>query len=1092
MLRVLGRSIFSFVLLFVAWSVLATNSFGGPQVPQARLEAKYAAPLAKAKTIVENPERLSGVERFRLAYIENPNELWEDRIARLLLVARSQEAVIENFIQKGFYEPVLGRPGNVMIATAGLNLAKTLMYLDCSSPCGKEKAELHRKAVREYFKIFDLRDVHDGFSGLPFYGLVQARVRETAFQKSVVELEQKIAAYVVDLSQETPKLSEATLFDLAQQVTGSPQKSIELLGILTSRDVLITRYLRYLPRNNPQFLQAFARIPVLIRLASSLDAEARGLDLERFAHPQGVQITDARNYYFWSSALAAQQLRNLGYPEETIRDVSKSFPKQYKRLRYIEGGGPFQKTAHYRMPYRQDVDLTQSLTAAGSDFIHSFTNDTPDLNARKTVEGEKFRRWVQKLDEEYDYVAAQKSELLGKIADNDPDLINKGYLLYYNLESNVIGYPHLKMILGGRVYEIHRSPTESGGFLRDRDLTTALKDARSGYLPSAILEFDLTPEQADNVLRFLEIEAAGTMKYAFFHRLFASDTYNCGGILYEALRFAGLGLPALKPTDALVGQMIRIVSKKLAGSRWIGTGKNWAEELVRPNWTLESIPKPLGRSRSAGIKLFMTHWNGNFLYAEQQLVTRLPKGAEPIGEFGRFVPYYSNNGKLPAQFTPGSSGAFYLKTLLIPESELQMSWAAGATQDPRTVVVDSRGKRLIRFFIHPNELQHYKALIERYPSEGERFLATPTSSARSLAVMDSKGEFKPMFIKTSLSVEMGGAARILNEERVFRAIEVSEMFRTAHRDSGGKLESGKSWNFFDEPVSAIPKGEQAALGGYILRNAPDELSQQVFLPTFALIAKRKFESTWIEEIYKSSPYKNRLDFVFNELVRPLVELHIKLSMDYGLTTEMHQQNVVYAINPDTLEIQSVFLRDMDAHYIDHSLRKNILGFNDPIRRSTELDAIHFRFADASANQFHSYADLLRNRNIIRTYQSFLSPSELKTLVEKSDQLIMNAFNRRFPNLAISQISEYKAAWQKAARIYTTSQEETLYGKIREMFSSPKNSQGFFAWLQDLYKRAAEMNIGRDLAVRSSDLAFLAMKDIKQRCIEIIRGPARSK
>ncbi|MFL5810176.1 MAG: hypothetical protein ACJ749_11685, partial [Flavisolibacter sp.] len=168
------------------------------------------------------------------------------------------------------------------------------------------------------------------------------------------------------------------------------------------------------------------------------------------------------------------------------------------------------------------------------------------------------------------------------------------YLMYYNVEADLVGYPHLKLVMNGKVYEIHRIPNKDGTFLRERELYKGLLDARRGYLPSGIVSFPMTPEQSEKLTKFLIEEGSSSMKYAYFNKLFSKDTYNCGGILYEGLLKAGYKIPVMTRWNSMLpGQLFRRAYKNIPEARLVGVGKTWREEFVKPNWGTKSIPQRL-------------------------------------------------------------------------------------------------------------------------------------------------------------------------------------------------------------------------------------------------------------------------------------------------------------------------------------------------------------------------------------------------------------------------------------------------------------------------------------------------------------------
>ncbi len=540
-----------------------------------QLKKQYDKAIREAKTLVADPARITGFERFQLAYSSIPAENFDQRIGRLLLVLETQDAVVEAYLAKKSHSELqsLQPPKNGLVYDLGVGLARKLMLLD--APNDSDKNKEYRKALKDFFEIFDLRDMNGGFSGLPFYSTVEQRFNDSEFRARVIEFEKKLNAQLEHFAKQPGQALTSNIFDLALEVTGGQKKpAIELVAILTSRDVLITRYLKHFKTHDQKFVRTFSRSPVLIRLLAELDQKARGSELDRFSFPATLKLTDERSYYYWSSAYTTLRLKEIGYSDEVVERINKSFPKQYKTLRYLEGMGPFKSKA-FKKDFAQRTRETIEIANEGIQLALQQSDETMLKKTGTTVEYQKFDRFIKNLKEEKNFKTLQKAQMLEEIAADAQTSRENAYLLYYNYESNVIGYPHLKLILNGEVYEIHRTPNADGTFLRQRSLTAALKDARQGYLPSGILALPMSPEQMALAVRELQIISDGSMKYAFFNKLFNSKTFNCGGVLYEALLLAGFDLPQLGRLQVLPGQMFRSVYRSVKGARFVGVGKKW-------------------------------------------------------------------------------------------------------------------------------------------------------------------------------------------------------------------------------------------------------------------------------------------------------------------------------------------------------------------------------------------------------------------------------------------------------------------------------------------------------------------------------------
>lgn len=422
----------------------------------------------------------------------------------------------------------------------------------------------------------------------------------------------------------------------------------------------------------------------------------------------------------------------------------------------------------------------------------------------------------------------------------------------------------------------------------------------------------------------------------------------------------------------------------------------------------------------------------NFLEAEQKLPDTTPIFSNAAKVGGMFVKSFRYTGELDARYIPSSAKTFPLFTVDIPVEDLGMVQISEniSAKSEKELFLEKDGKKFARFFIHPNEFDHYKTLLEKYPLDSDSVVATPSSSTRSLFVVNPDEMKNPFGLKVSISVRMGRYARIVDIERVTRAVKLNDAIEQIYKESGGKLKSsGKSWNFLREDAAILPP--DPSLGGYIHRELPPDLKDKIILPVYSLIAKRpNGQPRWVDELFEHSGKPRMNDFVWEDLVKPMTELHCLLSINNGLTTELHQQNTLFVINPRTLKVEGVLLRDMDAHLVDHSLRIHRLE-KKPITASSDFDenVYLFRYGLAQANQFRSYTEKLRMESVEWMYKYALNRKQMKGLLGKMDQFVADSFNEQFPEAPIQNAGELRKGWQKVHELYTTPEEKAVYDAV---------------------------------------------------------------
>ncbi len=1003
------------LLLMVGPSAGFARDLGKSRLPSlSKLEREFAAEMEIAAASVGNPEKISGVERFRLAFAM-PHTSNREQIGRVLFVIDQQSAFLDHLLAKNgsSTRPTDLYPHrNDKVVDLGLGAAKLRMAAACKD-CGP--------ALDDFFRIFDIRDAHDGFSGLPFYGLISNRFHEARFQNEVLALHSELAKALAAFEANPAASAKEDLWALATRATaGDTGRAIELLGILTSRDVLITRYLRYLRSANEDFVRAFAMAPLAIRLLGDLTKEYVTPGFDTFTFPKAFKSSQIKNYYYWSSALVSHRMKLLGHSDEKIVRLSLEFPRQYKTLRFLSVLGPLKPRAYYMNRF---ADAKRVMRSSGAGALHAITENSALPPPQGSVALESF---LAASTDARDAAYLLKSELLRLAERTTP--ANHAYVLFYDFADSHIGLSHIKLVIDGTVYEIHRYPNSKGTYLRSRPLIESLRDARPGALPSGILQIDAAREQLDAITHFLTVEGDAAMKYSFFNQLTHSKAYNCGGILYDALRSASFDLPPLGRTEFLPAFIFNSMTKHLPITASAGKGKYLLENLSAfPNFNRATFwPGGLEPNRQMVAEI-----GYEFLQAEQKLSERTPLFSNPRKAIGLVLKSYSNTGDLAYEYTPKASRLLEVPTLLIHENDLGGKFVAKSVS-PKVIdrfVVEVSGERYYRFFIHPNEWDAHSEFRNRGPPDPIKWVGTPSSSARSFFVRDSGGRYAPFGIKLSLSVVMGGGKRINSVDKLARAVAVNDLIRGVHEMSRGRIPgTEKTWSFLPEEIALMPTHRE--LGGMIARDLPENFSEKIHLPWFSLIADRKGHDRWIDELFRHSGYKDRFEFVWREFVHPLIEFQTLLAMDNGMTTELHQQNLVLQIDRRTRKVEGFVLRDMDGNWVDYSLRRHLFPGLPVLTDAAADEAKLLRYGEAQANQIFSYRNVIRSRTIDATFKYFLNGSESTDLLQLADQTIIRRFNQRFGELAQAKdLESLEKAWETVHRKTTAPSEKALYAAL---------------------------------------------------------------
>ena len=256
-----------------------------------------------------------------------------------------------------------------------------------------------------------------------------------------------------------------------------------------------------------------------------------------------------------------------------------------------------------------------------------------------------------------------------------------------------------------------------------------------------------------------------------------------------------------------------------------------------------------------------------------------------------------NNGL--SEFRPESRYWFDLKTIWIPESELNVAEIPESTFHNKNFIKRENGQRYFRLIIHPESEHFYTELMNQY-ERGTPLLGTPTSSSRTLLITDKEGLF--FFGKLSLDIEIGKIIRTIPKGEVARSVGY-----TKYTD---QLESpNKNFQIIREPLGIIPKKFER--GGQILREIPYEgfKNKNKLIPFFSLYSREQGETTLLKEMIKRSG-EHPLDFVNKKILKPFAQAWVDWAIDGKLVMEAHGQNVLIQLNKEGDPTGTFYHRDL--------------------------------------------------------------------------------------------------------------------------------------------------------------------------------------
>lgn len=264
---------------------------------------------------------------------------------------------------------------------------------------------------------------------------------------------------------------------------------------------------------------------------------------------------------------------------------------------------------------------------------------------------------------------------------------------------------------------------------------------------------------------------------------------------------------------------------------------------------------------------------------------------------------------LPFKYYPESRPVFRLWNVDVPEEKVRVLATGNVPKDIVYVVKD--GKRYVRFFIHPKSRELFREALAEFEWRQD-YLATPTSSHRSLIAWDPKNPAKAFGVKSTLDAVIGESHRVLSTSQIERASATSAMLQTMDKE---KL-AAEGILFIDEPVGVVLKGKEM---GYAVRElvAPPSASHE-FIPVFSLYSTPPDGVPPIQAMLEKSGLSPR-EFAEKFVIEPMVRQFSYLSYSEGLIGEPHEQNLLMELK-DGLPTGRFYYRDLAGFHINPEIR----------------------------------------------------------------------------------------------------------------------------------------------------------------------------
>ena len=262
---------------------------------------------------------------------------------------------------------------------------------------------------------------------------------------------------------------------------------------------------------------------------------------------------------------------------------------------------------------------------------------------------------------------------------------------------------------------------------------------------------------------------------------------------------------------------------------------------------------------------------------------------------------------LPHEYYPEQRPTFKIFNVDVPFSEAEVLKTGHA---PDGVVIEKNGKKLVRFFIHPQSEKLFKKTLKKYKWRQD-YWATPTSSHRSLIVWNPKTREAPFGVKTTLDATIGDNLRHLSRGQVERAAATSALINTLDAE---ELEK-RGILFIDEPLGVYLKGFER---GYAIRNLPALPKDIDLIPMFSLYSKPFGSPPPIVEMVKASGMSAQ-EFAEKIIIAPLMKHAAYLAWEQGMVGEPHEQNLLIELK-EGMPTGRVFYRDLAGFILNDKLR----------------------------------------------------------------------------------------------------------------------------------------------------------------------------
>lgn len=454
--------------------------------------------------------------------------------------------------------------------------------------------------------------------------------------------------------------------------------------------------------------------------------------------------------------------------------------------------------------------------------------------------------------------------------------------------------------------------------------------------------------------------------------------------------------------------------------------------------------------------------------------------------------------QLLPEYSPQEGKSFEIPYLELPLDEIKkIDLGQLQPKIARQLIFERDGKKYFKFFIHPQSTKLYEPWIAKFGGIKGHFMATATSSGRTLVVWNHKLKNPhPFMVKGSMDIMQFGFGRGVDQWELEKSVHLSKelgqipkkdlkkhkigfmnesygvhptisdnikslYFTTdEHNPKLYKMLNGSTTNPEEIKKLGLAEGEYHAvegnsyneINGLIIRemdlDSPEWKSKQIY-PLFSIFAedeklkkKKNVQNVpLIAKMWKASGLEWE-KFLKENILRPLIHGVGYLTMGQGIFLHTHTQNMLVQVNHEKNRIEKVLFRDFEGSAtVDVHHR---IGNKLDIAHLTTTHPKHDFYMNKDPNPFNNVFNLIL-------------PYGFKPETKKVDNTVLP---KHIPGY------DYKRIW-KIAQEVLIEETKNFYGK--NVFDNDKNTP--------VEGRSKEFKNARHKYLKSLDPKFAPSKKL---------------